>query len=229
MSNARPATREMSKMSDKENLFEIADAVLDYDGEEVVRLLRREVAAGSDVEEILNIGLIEPMGDIGDQFTEGEIFVPEMLMAANAMKAGLEVLRPILAESDAEPVGKILLGTVQGDLHDIGKNLVTMMLEGAGFEVFDIGVNQKPEEFAEAVQMHAPDIVGLSALLTTTMTSMRNTTILLKERFPQLKVIVGGAPINQEFADAIGADGFSEDAPGAALLARKFMEETARA
>ncbi len=216
-------------MSDKENLFEIADAVLDYDGDEVVRLLRREVAAGSDVEEILNIGLIEPMGDIGDQFTEGEIFVPEMLMAANAMKAGLEVLRPILAESDAEPVGRVLLGTVQGDLHDIGKNLVSMMLEGAGFEVFDIGVNKKPDEFAAAVEQHAPDIVGLSALLTTTMSSMRTTALLLNEQFPHVKVIVGGAPLNQEFANAIGADGFSEDAPGAALLARQLMDEMASA
>jgi len=214
-------------MSDKENIYEIADAVLDYDGDEVVRLLRRELDAGSNVEDILNIGLIEPMADIGDQFTEGEIFVPEMLMAATAMKAGLEVLRPILAESDSEPVGKVLLGSVQGDLHDIGKNLVTMMLEGAGFEVYDIGVNQKPEAFAEAVQKYTPDIVGLSALLTTTMVSMRTTTTLLKEKFPLLKVIVGGAPVNQEFADAIGADGFSEDAPGAALLARRFMEERA--
>jgi 5-methyltetrahydrofolate--homocysteine methyltransferase len=216
-------------MTDKDNLYEIADAVLDYDGDEVVRLLRRELDAGTDVADILNTGLIEPMGDIGEQFTEGEIFVPEMLMAANAMKAGLEILRPILAESDTEPVGRILLGTVQGDLHDIGKNLVTMMLEGAGFEVFDIGVNQKPEEFAEAVLKHGPDIVGLSALLTTTMVAMRATTLLLKERFPDLKVIVGGAPINQEFADAIGADGFSEDAPGAALLARRFMEDKAAA
>ncbi len=214
-------------MGDKENIYEIADAVLDYDGDEVVRLLRRELDAGSNVEDILNIGLIEPMGDIGDQFTEGEIFVPEMLMAATAMKAGLEVLRPILAESDSEPVGKVLLGSVQGDLHDIGKNLVMMMLEGAGFEVLDIGVNQKPEAFAEAVQEHSPDIVGLSALLTTTMVSMRATTALLKEKFPLLKVIVGGAPVNQEFADAIGADGFSEDAPGAAILARRFMEELA--
>ncbi|MCP4318190.1 MAG: cobalamin-binding protein [Hyphomicrobiales bacterium] len=214
-------------MSEKESLHKIADAVLDYDGDEVVRLLRRELAAGGNVEDILNIGLIEPMGDIGDQFTDGEIFVPEMLMAATAMKAGLEVLRPILAESDAEPMGKILLGTVQGDLHDIGKNLVTMMLEGAGFEVFDIGVNQNPEAFAAAVQEHSPDIVGLSALLTTTMVSMRTTTALLKEQFPLIKVIVGGAPVNQQFADAIGADGFSEDAPGAAVLARRFMEELA--
>ena len=214
-------------MSDKESLYEIADAVLDYDGDEVVRLLRRELDAGRRVEDILNIGLIEPMGDIGDQFSEGEIFVPEMLMAATAMKAGLEVLRPILAKSDAEPVGKVLLGSVQGDLHDIGKNLVAMMLEGAGFEVFDIGVNQKPQDFADAVQEHVPDIVGLSALLTTTMVSMKSTTELLKEKYPEIKVIVGGAPVNQQFADAIGADGFSEDAPGAALLAKQFMKELA--
>ena len=215
-------------MSDKESLYEIADAVLEYDGEEVVRLLHRELEAGRKVEDILNIGLIEPMGDIGDQFSDGEIFVPEMLMAATAMKAGLEVLRPILAKSDAEPVGKVLLGSVQGDLHDIGKNLVTMMLEGAGFEVFDIGVNQKPQDFADAVQEHAPDIVGLSALLTTTMVSMKSTTELLKEKYPEIKVIVGGAPVNQQFADAIGADGFSEDAPGAAILAKRYMEELAR-
>ena len=214
-------------MVDKESLYEIADAVLEYDGDEVVRLLRRELEAGRKVEDILNIGLIEPMSDIGDQFSDGEIFVPEMLMAATAMKAGLEVLRPILAKSDTEPVGKVLLGSVQGDLHDIGKNLVTMMLEGAGFEVFDIGVNQKPQDFADAAQKHAPDIVGLSALLTTTMVSMKATTELLKEKFPSTKVIVGGAPVNQQFADAIGADGFSEDAPGAAVLAKRFMEELA--
>jgi 5-methyltetrahydrofolate--homocysteine methyltransferase len=212
-------------MSDKENLYEIADAIMDYDGDEVVRLLHRELEAGSKVEDILNIGLIEPMGDIGDQFSDGEIFVPEMLMAATAMKAGLAVLRPILAESDSEPVGKILLGSVQGDLHDIGKNLVAMMLEGAGFEVFDIGVNQKPEAFAQAVQDYSPNIVGLSALLTTTMASMHATTTQLKEQYPSIKVIVGGAPVNQQFADAIGADGFSEDAPGAAILAKRFMKE----
>ncbi len=214
-------------MSDKESLYDIADAVLDYDRDEVVRLLRRELDAGREVKDILNIGLIDPMGDIGDQFSDGEIFVPEMLMAATAMKAGLQVLRPILAKTDAEPAGKVLLGSVQGDLHDIGKNLVTMMLEGAGFDVVDIGVNQKPQNFADAVQKHTPDIVGLSALLTTTMVSMKATTELLKEKYPAIKVIVGGAPVNQLFANAIGADGFSEDAPGAAVLAKRFMDESA--
>ncbi len=214
-------------MSQNDDLYEIADAVLDYDGDEVVRLLRRELEAGTKVEDILNIGLIEPMGDIGEQFSSGEIFVPEMLMAANAMKAGLEILRPILATTDAEPVGKVVIGTVEGDLHDIGKNLVTMMLEGAGFEVVDLGVNRKPQDFADATREHSPDIVALSALLTTTMRSMRATTALLKEQFADIKVMVGGAPVNTEFADAIGADGFSEDAPGAASLARRFINEIA--
>ncbi len=214
-------------MDKDENLYDIADAVLAFDGDEVARLIQRELDAGTDIQHILNIGLIEPMDEIGDQFSSGVIFVPEMLMAANAMKAGLEILRPILAQTDAEPAGKILVGTVQGDLHDIGKNLVSMMLEGAGFEVFDIGVNQSPDSFVEAVESMNPDIVGLSALLTTTMGAMKVTTDRLREQCPQVKVMVGGAPVTQDFADTIGADGFSEDAPGATLLARKFMRDLA--
>ncbi|MCP4935587.1 MAG: cobalamin-binding protein [bacterium] len=208
-----------------ENLLEIADAVLDYDGEQVERLVNRELDAGTPVKQVLDIGLIEPMDDIGEQFSTGEIFVPEMLMAANAMKSGLNVLRPILAENKSEPVGRVVMGSVQGDLHDIGKNLTGMLLEGAGFEVIDLGVDQKPDLFVAAVEEHDPDIVGLSALLTTTMGAMKITTELLREKFPQVKVMVGGAPVTQEFADAIGADGYSEDAPGAAILARKYMDE----
>ncbi len=214
-------------MEDIENLLEIADAVLDYDGEQVERLVNRELDAGTPVKQVLDIGLIEPMDDIGEQFSTGEIFVPEMLMAANAMKSGLNVLRPILAENKSEPVGRVVMGSVQGDLHDIGKNLTGMLLEGAGFEVIDLGVDQKPDAFVAAVQEHDPDIVGLSALLTTTMGAMKITTELLREKCPQVKVMVGGAPVTQEFADAIGADGYSEDAPGAAILARKHMDELA--
>ncbi len=214
-------------MEDIENLLEIADAVLDYDGEQVERLVHRELDAGAPVKQVLDIGLIEPMDDIGEQFSTGEIFVPEMLMAANAMKIGLNVLRPILAENKSKPVGKVVMGSVQGDLHDIGKNLTAMLLEGAGFEVVDLGVDQKPDAFVAAVQEHDPDIIGLSALLTTTMGAMKITTELLREKCPKVKVMVGGAPVTQEFADAIGADGYSDDAPGAAILARKYMDELA--
>ena len=201
----------------------IFDAVLDYEDAKTERLVREELEHGTGLNVILNDALIAAMDEVGDLFSQGTLFVPEMLMAAKAMKAGLEVLRPLLIETDAKPVGTVALGTVHRDLHDIGKNLVGMMLEGAGFTVVNLGVDVPPEEFLEAVQKHRPDVIGMSALLTTTMPNMGKTIQLLRKAGWNGHIMVGGAPVNQEFADAIGADGFAADAPGAVELARRMI------
>ena len=206
-----------------ERLDAIFEAVLDYEDEKTERLVREELAHGTDLQVILNDALISAMDEVGDLFSEGALFVPEMLMAARAMKAGLEVLRPLLTDTDAKPVGTIVLGTVHRDLHDIGKNLVGMMLEGAGFTVVNLGVDVPPEKFLEAVNEHHPDVIGMSALLTTTMPNMGKTVQLLRKEGWNGHIMVGGAPVNQEFADAIGADGFAADAPGAVELARRMI------
>jgi 5-methyltetrahydrofolate--homocysteine methyltransferase len=206
-----------------DRLDAIFDAVLDYEDEKTERLVREELAHGTDLHVILNDALIAAMDEVGDLFSEGVLFVPEMLMAARAMKAGLEVLRPLLTETDAKPIGKVVLGTVHRDLHDIGKNLVGMMLEGAGFTVINLGVDVPPEKFLAAVNEHHPDVVGMSALLTTTMPNMGRTIELLRKEGWNGHIMVGGAPVNQEFADAIGANGFAADAPGAVELARRMI------
>lgn len=206
-----------------DRLDAIFDAVLDYEDEKTERLVREELAHGTDLHVILNDALIAAMDEVGDLFSEGVLFVPEMLMAARAMKAGLEVLRPLLTETDAKPIGKVVLGTVHRDLHDIGKNLVGMMLEGAGFTVINLGVDVPPEKFLAAVNEHHPDVVGMSALLTTTMPNMGKTIELLRKEGWNGHIMVGGAPVNQEFADAIGANGFAADAPGAVELARRMI------
>ena len=166
------------------------------------------------------------MSEIGQQFEAGEVYVPEMLISAKSMKFGLELLRPHLIEADVKPLGKVVIGTVQGDLHDIGKNLVGMMMEGAGFEVIDLGVDVKPEELIEAVKENQPDIVAMSALLTTTMGNMKTAITMLQEAGikDSIKVMIGGAPVTQDYADEIGADGFSIDASQAASLAKKLVE-----
>jgi 5-methyltetrahydrofolate--homocysteine methyltransferase len=165
------------------------------------------------------------MGEVGRLFEAGEFFVPEMLIAARAMKAGLELLRPRLAEANVQAVAKVILGTVRGDLHDIGKNLVAMMLEGAGFEVIDLGVDVTPDKFVAAVRDQKPQFLGMSALLTTTMTSMRATIEALKEAGirDQVKVMVGGAPLTEEYAADIGADLYAPDASSAARRARGLV------
>jgi 5-methyltetrahydrofolate--homocysteine methyltransferase len=163
------------------------------------------------------------MDEIGDMFSEGVIFVPEMLMAARSMKAGLQVLRPILTETGEPPKGKVMLATVQGDVHDIGKNLVAMMLEGAGYEVVDLGVNATPEDILANANAEEPDVVGLSALLTTSMPSMQKTVALFKETQSKYPVIVGGAPVTQTFADHIGADGYGENAPRAVETVHRLV------
>ena len=165
------------------------------------------------------------MDEVGKDFKAGELYVPEVLIAARAMHAGMDILRPLLAESDVPSTGKFVIGTVKGDLHDIGKNLVRMMIEGGGFEVIDLGVDAAPEVFVEAVRVHKPDIVGLSALLTTTMGQMRTTIEALEEAGLRgsIKVMVGGAPVTDAFAQEIGADGYTPEAASAVDVARGYV------
>ena len=183
------------------------------------------IDAGLSADQILKEGLIAPMGEIGKKFEAGEVYVPEMLISAKSMKFGLELLRPHLVAADVKPLGRVAIGTVQGDLHDIGKNLVGMMMEGAGFELIDLGVDVKPEELIEAIKEHKPDIVALSALLTTTMGNMKTAINMMGEAGVRdnLKVMIGGAPVTQDYADEIGADGFSADASQAATLAKTLV------
>ena len=208
-----------------EYLNEVYEAVLNGDMGGTGEKVQVAIDADLSLEIILNDGLIKAMSEVGRLFEEGEYFVPEMLIAARAMQGGLNLLRPYLADTGIEPVGKVVIGTVKGDLHDIGKNLVGMMLEGAGFEIVDLGTDVAPETFVEAVR-EGVDILGLSALLTTTMASMTSTIETIKESGlrDQVKIIVGGAPVTQEYADQIGADGFAADASRAATLAKSLIE-----
>ena len=196
-------------------LDDIFDAVLDHEDQETARLVRKALTENVPVHDILDGALIAAMDEVGEDFSTGRIFVPEMLMAARAMKAGLEEVRPILTDTGKPPKGRVLLATVQGDVHDIGKNLVGMMLEGAGYEVVDIGVNRTPDEILEKARELSPNVVGLSALLTTSMPQMQKTVDLFKQSGVHYPVIVGGAPVTREFADVIGADGYGENAPHA--------------
>jgi len=188
--------------------------------------VQNALEAGHDPGKILRKGMIAAMGEVGRRFEEGEYFVPEMLIAARAMKQGLEILRPHLIEADIQPVGTVIIGTVKGDLHDIGKNLVAMMLEGAGFEVIDLGVDVSPEQFVTAIQEHQPRFVGMSALLTTTMPGIRSTLHAISESGlrDQVVVMIGGAPVTQQFADEIGADIYAPDATSAASRATTLVE-----
>jgi 5-methyltetrahydrofolate--homocysteine methyltransferase len=206
---------------------DIYRAVLEYDEEAVAGLVQAEVDAGTDLATILNEGMIAALDVIGEKFSEGTLFVPEMLMAAEAMQAGLAILRPLLIETGAKPVGTIVLGTVKGDLHDIGKNLVGMMLEGAGFRVIDLGTDVEAEAFIGAAQEHEADIIALSGLLTTSMPEMERAVAAVQQanrsRNVHVKVMVGGPPVNEEFASRIGADGYGMDAPGAVERARAML------
>ena len=204
---------------------EVAEAVEKGKAKLVGGLVQEALDEGCDPVEILNQGMIDAMGVVGEKFKNNEIFVPEMLVAARAMKKGVEVLKPHLASGGTGTAGKMILGTVAGDLHDIGKNLVGMMIESAGFEVIDLGIDVPIEKFIEAVNEN-PDatLVGCSALLTTTMPALRDTVAALNEQpfRDRIKIMVGGAPITQAFADEIGADGYSEEAASAAQLAKKL-------
>ena len=182
---------------------------------------------GWSADKVLNDALVEGMRIVGIDFRDGILFVPEVLLAANAMKAGMAILRPLLAETGAEPIGKVVIGTVKGDIHDIGKNLVAMMLEGAGFEVIDIGINTDVDEYIEAIEEHQPDILGMSALLTTTMPYMKVVVDTLIERGMRddYIILVGGAPLNEEFGEAVGADAYCRDAAVASETASRLVAE----
>ena len=207
------------------DLDTIYDAVLDGDAKGAAAAVEAALAAGETPQAILNDACIPAMAEVGALFEEGEKFVPEMLISARAMAAAMTILRPLLVEAGVKNVGKVVLGTVHGDLHDIGKNLVGMMLEGAGFEVIDLGTDVPPQKFVDAVKQHQPDIVGMSALLTTTTKSMPATLNALADAGgrDQVKVFIGGAPITDDFAKKIGADGFAADAGSAARAARALM------
>ena len=198
--------------------------VIEGQAAEVESGVKSALAAGVDAGKILNEALIAAMDEVGHRFEEGDFFVPEMLIAARAMQAGLALLRPHLASSDVKVAGKVAIGTVKGDLHDIGKNLVASMLEGGGFEIIDLGADVPPERFVEAVKEKGANIVALSALLTVTMTSMKTTIEALRSAGvrEQVKVLVGGAPVTQQFADDIGADGYGDSATSAVSLARRL-------
>ncbi len=210
-------------------LEKIYEGILDGNAKLVVESIEQALANGIPPASILNDGMIAAMGEVGKLFEEGEYFVPEMLIAARAMQKGLELLKPYLSEEDVQSPGKVAIGTVKGDLHDIGKNLVAMMLEGAAFEVIDLGSDVSPERFVEAARNSGAQIIAMSALLTTTMTNMKTTIDALNEAGlrDQVKVMIGGAPITQNYADQIGADGFAEDASRAVAKARQLIAQGA--
>jgi corrinoid protein of di/trimethylamine methyltransferase len=209
----------------RRHLDALTESIIKGDQEGTIEQVKKALESGCDPIVILNEGMIAAMETVGDRFERSEVFVPEMIIAANAMQAGLAHLRPSLIEADVKPVGILVLGTVEGDLHDIGKNLVGMMCEGAGFEVIDLGTDVKPERFVEAVREHQPDAVGMSALLTTTLPAMRHAIEALEEAGirDQVAVMVGGAPVTQRFADEAGADLYAKDASAAARCAKKHL------
>ena len=208
-------------------LDDLKKAVTEGEQETVVELTQRALDEGTVAVTITDTALIPGLNRAGDLFEQGDFFVPEMLIAAQAMEAGMNLLRPLLAAGDYEPVGKVVMGTVEGDLHDIGKKLVSMMLEGRGFEVIDLGVDVPAQRFVEAVEESGATLVGLSTLLTTTMPSMEGTVRLLRENDPdrQIKVMIGGAPVTSAYADEIGADGSAANATRAAKLACELIEK----
>lgn len=218
-------------MADENDIFEqINQSTQAGDRERTVELTNQALEQGYEVEQILDDGLIYAMDIIGDKFSRQEIFVPEMLIAAYAMKGAMEILRPILVETGAESRGVCIIGTVEGDLHDIGQSLVSMMWEGAGFEVYNLGTETTGEEFVEAIQKYKPHIVGMSALLTTTMMHMPENIKLFEEVGvrDKVKVMVGGAPISQEFADEMSADAYGPDAATATDQAKQLTAELPR-
>jgi len=203
----------------------VADAVFKGDFVGVKGLTQELIDAGKEPLTIINDGLIAGMNIVAPKFKAGEMFVPEVMMAAKAMAEGMNIVKPLIADADVPSLGKILVGTVKGDLHDIGKNLLVMILESSGFNVVDLGVDVPSEKFVEAVKEHNPQIVGMSALLTTTMTAMKEALNALEEAGlrDKVKVIVGGAPVSQEFADQIGADAYGSDAMAAKELCEKLV------
>jgi 5-methyltetrahydrofolate--homocysteine methyltransferase len=208
-----------------EILSAISTAIIEGNLDDIVDLTEDALDEDLEAQEILNQGLMPGMDYVGAEFKAGNMFVPEVLRSARAMQASMNILKPLLAESGVKMMGKILLGTVKGDLHDIGKNLVGMMCEGAGFELKDLGKDVAPESFVEAVKEFEPDVLGMSALLTTTMRAMEHTIKALEEAGvrDKVRVMIGGAPVTQSFADQIGADGYASNAASAAEMAKKFV------
>jgi 5-methyltetrahydrofolate--homocysteine methyltransferase len=217
----------LAELSDEDLVLQMHDDL--YDG------LKEEIMEGTDIllargwgpEKLLGEALVAGMTIVGIDFRDGILFVPEVLLSANAMKGGMSILKPLLAETGAKPVGKVVIGTVKGDIHDIGKNLVGMMMEGAGFEVYDIGINNSVEDYVAALERHKPDILGMSALLTTTMPYMKVVVDALKQQNLRDKyiVMVGGAPLNEEFGLAVGADAYCRDAADASTTAIRLVAE----
>jgi corrinoid protein of di/trimethylamine methyltransferase len=207
------------------DLNQLTDAILKGDAKSAVAVTREALAAGNDPVELVTKHMIPAMDEVGRRFECQEYFVPELLLSARAMKGALEIIRPLLIQKGVTPAGRVVIGTVKGDLHDIGKNLVASMLEGSGFEVIDLGTDVAPAKFVAEAQAKRADLVALSALLTTTMPAMRVTV----EEFQKagirdrIKIIIGGAPVTQQYADQIGADGYSDNANGAVALARRMM------
>ena len=206
-------------------LENIKQSVLDGDMESCQTNVQAAIDAKINADEILKNSLVPAMAEVGKLFEEGEYFVPEMLVAARAMQGGLNLIKPLLVAEDVKPVGRVVIGTVKGDLHDIGKNLVAMMMEGAGFEIYDLGTDVAPEKFVEAAKEKNANIVAMSALLTTTMLNMQTVIDALKNAGVRdsVKVMVGGAPVTEQFAKQIGADGYSPDASQAARLALSYF------
>jgi len=226
----------LAELDDTELVEQMHDDLYDGLKEEIVEGTSILLERGWTADKVLNVALVEGMRIVGVDFRDGILFVPEVLLAANAMKGGMEILRPLLAETGVKPIGKMVIGTVKGDIHDIGKNLVAMMMEGAGFEVVDIGINNAVEDYFQALDEHQPDILGMSALLTTTMPYMK---VVIDEMVAKgirddYIVLVGGAPLNEEFGKAVGADGYCRDAAqaadmGPAMVAERRARETAGA
>jgi 5-methyltetrahydrofolate--homocysteine methyltransferase len=207
-----------------DNLKKIYDGVMNGNQKAVVEGVQASLDAGTDPGVVLNEGMVAAMKEVGRLFEEGEYFVPEMLIAARAMQSGLALLKPRLVQANIKSAGKVIIGTVKGDLHDIGKNLVAMMLEGAAFEIVDLGTDVSPEKFVDGVRAHQPNFICMSALLTTTMPSMKTTIEALKTAGvrSQVKVLIGGAPVTEAYARDIGADGYAPDASRAVALAQSF-------
>jgi methanogenic corrinoid protein MtbC1 len=227
MGNDELEAIDLSTLSNEELVEQMHDDLYDGMAAEIVEGTKILLGRGWGPDKVLAEALVEGMRIVGVDFRDGILFVPEVLLAANAMKAGMGILRPLLAETGAKPIGKVVIGTVKGDIHDIGKNLVGMMLEGAGFEVFDLGINTDAEKFIAALELHKPDILGMSALLTTTMPYMKVVIQTLKDRGIRQDyiVLVGGAPLNEVFGAAVGADAYCRDAGVAAETARRLIDE----
>ena len=216
---------DLSSLNDEELVEQMHDDLYDGLQEEIAEGTQILLDRGWSADKVLNDALVGGMTIVGIDFRDGILFVPEVLMSANAMKAGMAILKPILSESDIEPMGKMVIGTVKGDIHDIGKNLVAMMMEGGGFEVVDIGINNDVDAYFAALEEHKPDFLGMSALLTTTMPYMKVVIDELKERGMRSDyiVLVGGAPVNEEFAEAVGADAYCRDAAVAVETAKDLI------